>query len=83
MKQLIKILVGVTLAAAPMHIVAAQSNTATYTSSGTMMGKHYSSITVNYDTNQLTYNFDDGTQFTTTGGDPVLFMYIVRQLENQ
>lgn len=69
--------------AAPVHIVSAQTGTRTFASSGIMDGQHYTSVTLNYDTRQVTYHFTDGSQFTVAQVDPVLFAELDRALKRR
>ena len=79
MNRMFKILIGLTLAAVPLNVAVAQS--VTYPRSGIMDGQRYTSITINYDTQQVRYNFEDGTFFTVGVMEPVMFRYLVQQLE--
>ncbi|HEX8482622.1 MAG TPA: hypothetical protein VF650_12040 [Allosphingosinicella sp.] len=65
---------------APLEVASAQSGTETFPASGTLSGRTFNSITVNYDTKSITYNFTDGGQFTPSSVDPGVFEVLLTRL---
>lgn len=81
MRHISSTLLAIALATTPVYVAHAQSGTETFAASGIYNGRAYNSITVNYDTRSMTFNFNDGGQFTSVGIEPNMFAYMVRRLK--
>ena len=83
MSRIIHAFLASALIAAPVHIVSAQTGSRTFSFSGVMNGQPYTSVTLHYNSGQITYHFTDGSQYTVATVDPAVFAEFDRVLKRR